>query len=855
MHWEYSRAHCYRHALVASVLAFVCGPAQPSDALQPAAVREQLIGNFRYLMASQVDCAGSYESGSYICNKEVPGARRIQGSWDSYLIPLAIKTPYPVRFADSNLFFTVHTLLPLFSIRFEDTFLEQQRVDSIHAAMTAINLFRRGDGYAFWPQLGPTRSKQLNRGGPLNMSPLLLGTQIVLISRIQNFFHVNLFPSKVDWLENYLDLENEAIGMDVLFNVPNDTDDTALAIASNYYYYQERKDPERLEEYLQMSKNFAGHVDTFERRNSRRYKDYLEECEETWQAQTSNAARQSLFSDKTFLVDCSLDDTREHWRYDAYESKHSGAFLTWLYDENEPIYAHPEDGVVLPGQNSVDCYAIANVVYSLSLTGMRDDPLLREGYVSSCNAITNTILNERRQLWKSCGLFFPAHMTYPYLVSRAVGDGDACQDLQPDNQSRFDKAVGVLVDNIISEQDEVSGEKQSGQWFEEADRETALPTVLGGVSLLNFRQVYGDTFEQNYQVRERVERAISHTLDASEVETLPDGGQSSSVPEGSFFGGGTSDEVAHWRSQPFATSVSLELMTKYLLQYDDGATHEDRLVVHASPRSETLSDIAHPPLREFYIQDSLPPVDESTFEITLLPGLKSGNEGNEATLALSLSIGEHFRGSMQEATENIAMYDFELIAAGGLDLATGELDNYALSVGFHGISTTTNTVLQNDMAFFRTHYQKQYDVLMKSIFLWHGELSVPIIRLDSDSRINVDVAGSLLGMVHKSSDLGDTKIEVDSINFSDVDIGLTWVWSGLSASFAYGTSLGQATDSNGGHYFSLKNYRLSANVTYRPRSNHSLSFVAIRAVDGESKDLFDDDRIYLQYQYGWNLGP
>jgi hypothetical protein len=60
-------------------------------------------------------------------------------------------------------------LLPLFSISFENTVLEQQRVDAIHAAMTAINLFRRDDGYAFWPQVGPSRTQQVNRIGPLNM--------------------------------------------------------------------------------------------------------------------------------------------------------------------------------------------------------------------------------------------------------------------------------------------------------------------------------------------------------------------------------------------------------------------------------------------------------------------------------------------------------------------------------------------------------------------------------------------------------------------------------------------------------------------------------------------------------------
>jgi hypothetical protein len=761
-------------------------------------------------------------------------------------------------------------LLPLFSISFEDTVLEQQRVDAIHAAMTAINLFRRDDGYAFWPQVGPSRTQQVNRIGPLNMSPLLLGTQIEIVSRVQNFFRVRLFPSKVHWMENYLDLENEATGMDVLFNVPNDTDDTALAIASNFYFYQDRKDPERVAEYLSMSKSFAGNVDTFENRNGRRYKDYVPECKEIWRAEISDTARKSLFSDRSFLTNCSLDDTREQWRYDPYESRHSGAFLTWLYDENEPIYAQPDTGVVLPGQNSVDCYAIANVVYSLSLTGMRDDPLLRPGYENSCKAITNTILDERDQLrmtsggaasdpgpkalWKSCGLFFPAHMTYPYLVSRAVGDGGACQDLPPEDQLRFDKAIGLLVEDITSEQDDASDQKQSGQWFEEIDQQTALPTVLGGVSLLNFRHAYGDEFERNYQLRERVEDAISHTFGLSELDTSPDGGELLSIPEGTFFGGGTSDEIAHWRSRSFATAASLELMTKYLLQYGDNTTHDGRLVLRSNPRPEALRHISHQPLIQTYVQDSLPPVDESAIELTLAPGLKSGNEGTEATMAVSLSIGEHFRGGIQEATENIAFYDLKIAGMAGLDLSTRDLDSYTLTAGFHGISTTTDTVMQNDMAFFPIRYQKQYDVLTKSAHLWRGEMSMPIFHLDNDSSINVDIAGRLIGIVEKSSDLANSRNEVDSINLAEFDIGLTWAWKRISTSLAYGSALGQATDSNSGHYFSLKNYRLSTKVTYRPRSNHSLSLVAVKTVDGESRDLFDDDQFYVQYQYEWDSG-
>jgi hypothetical protein len=824
----------------AGITLLILSLAQQSVALQPDDVREQLVGNFRYLIESQVDCDSELGPSGHICNKDIPGERRINGSWDSYMYPVAVRIPYRFRFVDSNIFFTVQTLLPLFSVGFDDPVLEQQRLDAIHAAMMAVNSFRRGDGYAFWPEIGPTRATHVNRIGPLNVSPLLLGTQIEIVSRIQDFFHVRLFPSKVRWLETFLDLGNEATGADVLFNVPNDTDDTALAIAGNFHYYQNGGDAELLQEYLQLSKHFAGRVDTLESRNRHRYKNHIPGCEETWRAQSSDAARQALFTDRSFLENCSLDDARESWRYDSYPSKHSGAFLTWQYDESEAIYEDPESGVVLPGQNSVDCYAIANVVYSLSLTGMRDDPELRPGYESSCNVISNTILDTNDQLWKSCGLFFPAHMTYPYLVSRAVGDGGACQDLEPRDQERFDKSIGALVERIIAEQDEESDEKKRGQWFESTDGQTAMPTVLGGVSLLNFRRAYGADFDQQYRVRDRVETAIAHTIASSDSHPLAGNLPLVSVPEGTYFGGGTSDEIAHWRSRPFATAVSLELMTKYLAQYVDEPTHN------------AATD--HLPVRHPHVQDSLPPVEERSFRFRLRPGLKVGNEGTEVTAALSLSVGDHFRGNIQEAMEDIVYYDFKVTATTGFDLDNGELENYSFAAGFHGISTTTSVIMQNDAAFLPLSFARQDDVLTRSAYLWRGEMSAPVLRLDSSPRINLDVTGKLIGVTEKSFEIAGSTDKVRSVNFSEFSVGLTWLWEDLSASLAYASSLGRAVDSNGGHYFSLKNHRLSTNITYRPRPNHSFALIGVRTKDGESRDLFDDDQVYLQYQYEWTSG-
>ena len=78
------------------------------------------------------------------------------------------------------------------------------------------------------------------------------------------------------------------------------------------------------------------------------------------------------------------------------------------------------------------------------------------------------------------------------MVSRAVGDAGACQDLEIFDQQRFDQAVRALVDAMVEEQDDMSDGKQKGEWSEPVDPSNALATALGGVSLLNFSKAYDD---------------------------------------------------------------------------------------------------------------------------------------------------------------------------------------------------------------------------------------------------------------------------------------------------------------------------------------------------------------------------
>ena len=847
-----------------------------ADALDSKEIEQQLMGNFNYLIESQVNCADELAAGKYICDKETPGERRILGTWDAHIIPLIIKKNYPLRIVDSNMFVTAHTVFPLFFLRFLDPNLEGQRLDAVYRAMQAINLFKRNGAFAFWPEIGPSRAGQVNRIGPLNLSPLLLMAQLKLIDKVQNFFHFKLYPQNLRYLEKNIDLENNELGMDALFSVPNDADDTALGIVSNYYFYQDQENSEGLQEYLDMTQLFAGQVDSSATRKDRRYRDYLKSCKKQVLGITNEQDRQRLFQDEQFLKKCSLDDPRESWRYSAYENKYSGAFLTWLYDEKAPIYDQPEKGVFLTGQNSVDCNVLANVLYSLSLTEKRQDPNLRPGYLNSCNAITNTILDADNKLfktpsprkidigetsvWKYCGLYYPAHMTFPYLISKAVSEANACQDLNAIEQKRFDIAMDTLLEDIIQEQDLVDKNKAAGQWYEKIDKTLALSTALGGVSLLNFLNSYGERLTQGAtELQTRVELAIKHTLNLSELTNI-NGKETSSLPEGTFFGGGTVKEIAHWRSKPFATSVSLELMSKYLMKFGDARVEEKKLVIplaeDAISSPHTTEQREERTLENKNQQDSLPVLTEAKIKFKKMLGIQRNfnqrrADGSEIIIGIELSQGEHLAGAKQVEQEEVAYYKIKLNSGVGLNLSSGNLESYHLQAKFLGIHTKVAFVIDNEFAYLPISYVKTKNIDIKSAHLAYFQMNAPIFQIENKGRVNIAMTGKFLGFLQKSIVEGNLPHQRQSYNLADLDLGFSYKQGKAAAQMTYQTALGLSENDRGERYSSHQNHGIKAAFTYTYKKHHRLSFILNKQIEGGKNPPFDDDQGHLKYEYHW----
>lgn len=862
-----------------------------AQAVEMSLVKRQLGENYNSLIESQVQCAGSYETGNYICNKATAGERRILGTWDSFIVPVAVKNSLPVRYVDSNLFVTAHTLLPLLSIQFSDPVLEKKRQQTADLAIRAVNQFQRNDAFAFWPQIGPSIRGNVNRIGPLNLSPLLLGTQLDIVKTIQNFFHIPLFPSKVRWMEAHVDLKNPDIGIDALFSVPNDADDTALGIAANYEHHLDSPNPKSIASFLQMTQLFGKYADNYETRKQRRYKSYLPECEKWMKEQKTSADQAALYQDQKFLETCSLDDPRESWRYQPYANKHSGAAMTWFFDEKEPIYATPEKGVALPGQNSVDCNVVSNVLYTLALTKKQNDPALREVYQNSCRAISNVILDESGNLrmtksprkvdqyqvmpaWRICGLFYPAHMTFPYLISRAVQEANACQDLPAADQQKFDHAMKELARNVIAEQDQVTPLKKSGQWIEDIDSTIALPTTLGGLTLLNFRNAYVDKWKINERDwKTRIDTAVGWVLSLSKRSRSSKTGLAlSSIPEGTFFGGGTVDEVAHWRSEPFATAMSLELMSKYVLAYELNEKKRTRLVL-SETSSEALSngtykatalipkslpdqskisdDWAQVPRP----QDSLPPLEVKPWAGEIRAGVRQNFDGSgrEAIIGVELSYGQHYSGSNQEQNERIAYYKVKLSGEMAANTQTGKVDDYNINVKFMGISTRTDFILRNEIAFLPIQYIKENSIQTSSIYLTYGELDAPIIHFGGGTYLNLNLTGKLIGAIHKANKESMLPQQRTSLNLAEFNLGFSVARGNWSAAASANVEVGVSRYNDGSAVRSShRNYRLQGSIKYKFNDRHSVELVRRKVVDG-ANDVFGkaDDQTMLQYQYTW----
>ena len=449
--------------------------------------------------------------------------RNLEGEWANYINIYPERFPKPlsnqgmVQLQDSNMFMTAAVSYPLHL--FDESLLDEQDkvISSILKLSTKnLNNFFNEKGFTFWPKQKGT-SSDAERVGPLNI-PMFAGRGIEILKLIP-FKEESQFTK--EWLLDALDPNKNPYGVDALANIPADADDTAVALA-HYQTFSAEKSPAELEVLANSLLNFRD-------------------------------------------LDRSKEDGRDQWK-----EGQSGAFLTWLKDENldrDHRFLNPELGIMPLGVNNVDCVVNANVLFALGLSnpGQEAD----EAIEASSKLMLRAAAGKH---WPGCGLYYPQKMLFPYAISRAYRDGGI------DNQY-MEQAMAILLSDLLAEQE------NTGAFSGGTDQSKDLSTALAVVSLLNIgkdladslglAKIYHDAISKGigYLVSNAKSQAIKHrdTFNRGQSFNLfpPFGRQSFSWESGLYFSASNWD-LAQWRSKAYTASMVVEAIAKYLLAYDQG---------------------------------------------------------------------------------------------------------------------------------------------------------------------------------------------------------------------------------------------------------------------------------------------
>jgi hypothetical protein len=368
-------------------------------------------------------------------------------------------------------------------------------------ALNEMELFRHGDGYNFWITI-PGRTSSQPVVGPMNLSPKLLTSIFSIfdnpIFRAIITLIVGKHSNGNSWEKQIGDPSINPYGMDSAFNIPNDADDTSMAVALAKIY----------------NPTIATDLAPLARLNSHR----------------------DLNREKR--------DKRNEWI-----KKDSGLFLTWLKDDTLPPFGDPTTGTIPLGVNNVDCVVNQNVLLAMGLTGTADSATIQ--------AIGEFALETvKRKKWPKCGLYYPQEMMFPYTASRAFRDGQI-------KSPEMTLAMGELLKALLPLQ------KRDGSFSGGADGTRDLATALAATTLLNIGR---DTAEA-IQLTERYDRAlgkaikylIEHRLD-HETRGSTNGLAYKWAPGVFFSASGWS--IATWKSEAYTVAITLEALTKYVLEYD-----------------------------------------------------------------------------------------------------------------------------------------------------------------------------------------------------------------------------------------------------------------------------------------------
>lgn len=449
------------------------------------------------------------------------------GEWASYVHFLPKRTGFNgrnvVSLQDSNVFMTTFISYPFLFL--DDSSLPSERrfiTPLLKLAFDNIKSFKRGDAYNFWAVM-PGFTGKAPRSGPNNIPVNMIEKlgKSYLNPHLEKFFNWLVRGLKAPpryWVERCLDPKENPTGADALFNIPNDSDDTATVVAFQRLFAQ----------------RFPG---------------------------TPAPELDALKSAGNFRdIGRKMEDGRDSWK-----GKNTGAFLTWMKDENEPTFGTPESGIIPLGVNNVDCVVNANVAFSMALNGLKKEP----GYIE---ALTLLAASVEKHAWPDAGLYYPQYMIFPYTVTRAWRDGGAREGPMP-------AAMSKLLNDLLNEQ-EAWGKKNPGRvgaFPGGEDRSDHLSTALGLNSLLNIgreiaeRNNLADRYDRgiNTAVQYLIRSAKSPAITYNSTRAIFSGKnyKAKTWDSGLFFSASFWD-LGQWRSELLTVAIVAEGLMKYALAYD-----------------------------------------------------------------------------------------------------------------------------------------------------------------------------------------------------------------------------------------------------------------------------------------------
>lgn len=425
---------------------------------------------------------------------------------------------------DYNLFTTASTAYPLFL--FEDELLmpDSQFVTHMRSnAVIAIEKFRRRDSYNFWTTK-TSKNYNYSYSAPDNIPIWIITLRKKLHDAIGFFSLSKIRESEIiiDWLNVIYNKNMNKSGHIALFNIPNDSDDSSMAMI-------------------------------------------IKHLNEKNNVFNNSVPDTSIIHSFVKFRDIKRNKSD---RYNSIMGENTGAFLTWHKNDSIEDFSKPQYGIIPLKINNIDITVNSNVLHFLALAGLTEIPGFEETSIFLANII-------KENKWNNASLYYPEKLWFPYCLSRAIRDGGL-------NIPQLNDLLPVFVNQIIElQQDFEKKHPEMKGAFPVFDSVSYnLSTALGLNTLLNLGR--GNAIKAGN--KELFDKIIKNSLDfllQNKKEPIKSRSYCSSKEyfwlSGPLYSSSVQD-LAHWYSNSQNTALVLEAFTKYLLKYQDNNSSKKMII-------------------------------------------------------------------------------------------------------------------------------------------------------------------------------------------------------------------------------------------------------------------------------------